>query len=701
MNRLFSLAILLCLTLLSPTAQAFDVLGHEWGGSTVKWTLHPSGSDDVSFSQVESALKAAFSEYQSLPCFTKSFSYGGTKSSNPKNGIYVQFKESNWDPTVGDAAAYAQTWTGWDNKADYSVIIFNGVDLKWTTTEADDFFSFKTDIQGVATHELGHCLGLGHTRVQEATMFFSGGSEALRTLDTDDKNGICYIYGSFSQGQPCDACNGDGNCANGYCLKYDEGNYCGKNCTSDSSCSDNFYCYDISGGTDQCVAENGHCGQTGGNIQVGYFCYGHETCKDGLCMALPDDAYCSKECTSNSQCPGWMKCIADLCLIGGSTPLGGSCGFHTDCASGMCLGISDSEAVCTLTCLDAADCPAGFGCMSGYCLQGGSKAYGTDCQYDMECKSVSCMSLGGGKKICTTTCSSNNDCPSKDPCTNGLCIPPGNGPFGAKCASHLDCQSGFCAAMSNKFCSISCDSDAQCPAKAACGSGGYCVPQQDPSNLCTDDDDCPGNDFCDQPSANEPGLCLASCNPFADVGCDEWYDCTWHYVGWSDSIYGICQDTNGGGQEGHVCDPSADPCRPHLFCANVGGTGKRCYRDCDATTNFGCKSYEACLSLGINSDPHHGVCVCNDPSCLATEPPVVDDLTEMPTQDVVSQPDQSSPTQPGKDAVSSPEEQSPSPSSGGCSATGPAPGSPAALLLLLMLLACLARWAPKMTPSKK
>jgi uncharacterized protein (TIGR03382 family) len=690
MNRTAFLLLALFL-FAAPQARAYTVLGHKWSDSTIKWYLHPSGSADVSFSQLEAALKASFSSYQSLSCFPKSFSYGGTKTTNPKNGIYIQFKESNWDPTVGDAAAYAQTWTGWGGNADYSVIVFNGQDLTWTTTEANDFFSLKSDIEGVATHELGHCLGLGHSRHVDATMFFSGGSAALRSLETDDKNGICYIYGNFTQGQPCDACSSDNNCASGYCLQYPDGeNYCGKNCTSDSSCPENFYCYDISSGTDQCAATNGYCSQDGGNIPVGYFCYGHETCESGMCMVVPDDAYCSKDCTTDSQCPGWMKCIAKLCLIGGSTPLGGSCGFHTDCASGMCLGISDDEAVCTLTCAVEADCPTGFGCMMGYCLKGGSAAYGAACDYDMECESVTCISMGTGKKICTKSCTTSNDCPGKNPCTYGYCVPPGATPYGAKCQYHTDCTTGFCAGMSNKFCSQFCDDAGDCPAQSVCGSGGYCVPQQDPSDLCYGDDDCSGSDFCDQPAQGQAGSCQATCNPFADKGCDDWYACKWHYVSWTDGVYGVCVDTNGGGEEGYVCHPTDDPCLPNLYCANVGGSGQRCYRDCNATTNFGCKTYEACLKLGINSDPHHGVCVCNDPSCM-TQPPG-EDAVETPTGDVVGEPDTGGtpedpgkdPVDPGKDPV---DDGNGSGSGGGCSATPSA--MPGALGLFLALLATL------------
>jgi predicted Zn-dependent protease len=48
----------------------------------------------------------------------------------------------------------------------------------------------------VATHELGHSLGLGHSENQNAIMApFYRGYKANLQLDTDDILGITYLYG--------------------------------------------------------------------------------------------------------------------------------------------------------------------------------------------------------------------------------------------------------------------------------------------------------------------------------------------------------------------------------------------------------------------------------------------------------------------------------------------------------------------------
>jgi hypothetical protein len=675
-----------------------------WGGSTIKWYLHPAGSADVPFADCKNALAAAFQAWDSVSCLTKSFSDGGSKNSDPEDGIYIKFKESNWDPTVGDAAAYAQSWTNWSGKISNSTITFNGVDLTWTTTEAVDYFSAKSDIQGVATHEIGHCLGLDHSREQAATMFFSGGSAAMRTLEQDDKDGICFLYGSFTQGKPCDSCDSDSNCKSGYCLEYPDGLlFCGQDCTSNASCPQGFYCYDIQNGTDQCVANNSYCSQTGSNIAVGNYCYGHETCQSGLCLVLPDTAYCSKECSADAQCPSPMKCISDYCIKGGSTALGGSCLSHMDCVSGLCLAVSESSGVCTAECETLSDCPAGFGCIGSYCFKGGDKKYGTPCTANLDCETGACMTLSGGSKICSSECQDKSDCPANNPCTYAVCIPPGNTPFGADCKTHTDCVTGLCGGSSVKICTQFCEADSGCPANYMCATGGFCVKKQAVTGQCQAPDDCPSNEFCKRGSAAEIGTCTPDCNPLADLGCADGEACLWSYYAWEGIVHGECVPSNAGKQKGEACDFLSAPCVPSLVCINVGGLGPRCYGDCMVEDGFGCTLHEQCLSLGLSSDPKHGVCVCADASCAMPGPDVVPgpDESSQPDDDATVQPQPDLPARQGDDRTPAREpdgsQTDKEGSDSGCSAGAGLAGSgvPASGLLLglalLLLVAARAR----------
>jgi hypothetical protein len=57
------------------------------------------------------------------------------------------------------------------------------------------------DIQGVACHEYGHALGLGHSASFQATMYpsINGNGNAARSINSDDKAGVQAVYGGIDQ----------------------------------------------------------------------------------------------------------------------------------------------------------------------------------------------------------------------------------------------------------------------------------------------------------------------------------------------------------------------------------------------------------------------------------------------------------------------------------------------------------------------
>lgn len=74
----------------------------------------------------------------------------------------------------------------------------------WNWQDGPGSVGSGIDIQGVACHELGHALGLGHTGVSGSTMtaFISGTGSGQRSIQSDDINGVQAIYGSRSSSMP-------------------------------------------------------------------------------------------------------------------------------------------------------------------------------------------------------------------------------------------------------------------------------------------------------------------------------------------------------------------------------------------------------------------------------------------------------------------------------------------------------------------
>lgn len=88
-----------------------------------------------------------------------------------------------WWPATGPATEFDIVFYGKDT---------NGATVQW---KAADPVVFKNDIWGVAAHEFGHVLGLGHSTVYGAVMYDGYGFNTIqRNLNYDDIQGIQSIY---------------------------------------------------------------------------------------------------------------------------------------------------------------------------------------------------------------------------------------------------------------------------------------------------------------------------------------------------------------------------------------------------------------------------------------------------------------------------------------------------------------------------
>lgn len=346
-----------------------------WADRTVMITVQQDGSDDVQDGSDLAAIRAAMAVWGNVPCSDFTYGDGGTTASrdDAADGVnLIAFREGSWPGGANGAVAFTtrrrntaaapQTW-------DEADILLNGVDFSWSTT--GDVHRF--DVQSVATHELGHALGLDHSALPEATMYFGTrrGVTYARTLQEDDVAGLCWLYPLGAR-----TCDDDGDCP---------------------------LLQGIYGGAELRYACGGGSCALGASAAYGAECSGNQACAGGLCAQDPertsgaDPDFCSMSCNTPADCRG------DLCS-GGSCYVGrDDCLTDVDCPgnNNVCVFDLDGRFRCRSLCLEDRHCAAGAVCHGGtganppgFCRTPGPSPEGTSCQHGLECDSLACT--GGG-----------------------------------------------------------------------------------------------------------------------------------------------------------------------------------------------------------------------------------------------------------------------------------------------------------------
>ncbi len=169
----------------------------------VTYSPSSAGSDDLPFNEVESALAASFQAWEDIPTSLIAFARGPNLSVTPgsSNGVLEVYWQENGTTTndgINLAGALAvsrlTTYTSGPRTGEIidASLVFNGNQFKW----ANDGRSDAADIREVATHEIGHLIGISHSPVGGATMFPRSGLGRIqsRTLASDDTIAASVAY---------------------------------------------------------------------------------------------------------------------------------------------------------------------------------------------------------------------------------------------------------------------------------------------------------------------------------------------------------------------------------------------------------------------------------------------------------------------------------------------------------------------------
>jgi MYXO-CTERM domain-containing protein len=272
----------------------------------------------------DAEIEVAARAWNRVSCTGFRAEVAGTTSTGPGDdgvsGVY--FEDDAW-PASFTQGAIATTVVHVDAQGHiYDADVYvNGADHTFSL----DGHGTTIDFRSIATHEIGHVLGLGESNDPRATMYAAyPPGVAWRSLEQDDENGVCTLYpgtgdllgceatpcpGPFlcvarqcerpgDQRMPCspcdpslpNGCEGAGDKAR--CVALLTGYACGSPCASNDDCGPGFSCVPTTQAGDyQCLPAN-DCASAANTCQTVANCNDPDdagwVCSSGACLgSLP------------------------------------------------------------------------------------------------------------------------------------------------------------------------------------------------------------------------------------------------------------------------------------------------------------------------------------------------------------------------------------------------------------------------------
>jgi len=152
----------------------------------IRYFLAADGFSTTNTAAELDAVRAAFAQWQAIPGTHLKFEEAGliepvadVNSSDDTNTVYWSHSAyflvngDTYDITSTLGVAFVRS-SDPDNTILEGDIVFNGVTRNWFT-DFNDAANTNVFVESVATHEIGHFIGLSHSPVGGATMLFRGG----------------------------------------------------------------------------------------------------------------------------------------------------------------------------------------------------------------------------------------------------------------------------------------------------------------------------------------------------------------------------------------------------------------------------------------------------------------------------------------------------------------------------------------------
>jgi hypothetical protein len=184
-----------------------------WGTPEIEYALNRAAFVGMDEAELRAAIARSFAHWSEVDCNGMPIGFAiselpqdtdltvGPAASEPNLNVISQLDANQWSALGLDAHTFAKTQLWFDTKTGEIVgadIAFNGAIGAFTVCSESGCPSGAIDLENVATHEIGHFLGLAHSADPSATMWCDAvkGDLQKRSLSDDDRAGLCAIYGS-------------------------------------------------------------------------------------------------------------------------------------------------------------------------------------------------------------------------------------------------------------------------------------------------------------------------------------------------------------------------------------------------------------------------------------------------------------------------------------------------------------------------
>jgi hypothetical protein len=208
-----------------------------WARSQLTYAFNQKGFPGLSDEQLRSIVGSSFRTWESVTCGGESSGLNfsaytaptplqeGPREAEPNTNVIAHLTAEEWRARRYDSQAYAITAV-WFNPENGEIMgadmLFNGRMDNFGVCSNQGCVAGdpETDLRNVATHEIGHFIGLSHSDVEESTMWCGAMPNEIkkRSLSVDDVDGLCDIYppgGGFRKDQAVTRSGGGPGCSAG------------------------------------------------------------------------------------------------------------------------------------------------------------------------------------------------------------------------------------------------------------------------------------------------------------------------------------------------------------------------------------------------------------------------------------------------------------------------------------------------------